>query len=233
MYHVPSVAHPFRQLLRWWGASLLGSGLSGCLSFFLAWRVLSPDVATDISWILGATSAAIGQALVLPTGLLSRTRWIVITFLGASLSIGFAVLSGILSQKGRVADGSVRQVIVSSVLLMLVLGLCQAGYLRRSVSGTGWLVSAAVVGGLLDGLLNLGLAQGMSAYQPTSPTAAMLLWSVTTGVTWMSLTALTGVVVVYSLHPRTQHGVVVAATDGHTEHPVAQDSMPVEQQVKR
>jgi hypothetical protein len=211
MYHVPTLKRSItRHLLGWWGASLLGGSVAGGLLFCIAWW--RPDVdlilLTDLGWIFGATSVGIGQSLLFPADQVSRPRWIGVSLLGASLVIGAARLLRWMTQTDRRSAGSVRQVVVSSVIAMLVLGLCQAVYLRRHYRRTGWWIAAAGLGGVSTPLIDLYLVPALLPQQATSAGENMLLWAIQLGVRWLSLTAWMGVVLVALLRRRADAAVL-------------------------
>ena len=205
MYHVPTLNRPVaRHLLGWWVASLVGGGVAGGLLFFIAWW--RPDVdlilLTDLGWILGAICVGVGHSLVLPSNQVSRPHWIGISFFGASLVIGAARLVRWITQTDRRSDGSVRQIVVSSVIAMLVLGICQAAFLRRHYRRTGWWIAAAGAGGLITPLIDIHLMPRFLPAEVTSTGQELLLWAFQLGVRWLSLTVWMGIVLVTLLRLR-------------------------------
>jgi hypothetical protein len=232
MYHVPTVARPSRHIFRWWLASLFGGSVSGILMFLIAWRAPTTPWIVDLGWISGATCAAIGQALVLPSGLITRGRWILIALLGSSLWVGLAMANAMLSHSDRMLENAFREGGNSAIIAMLVLGLCQAGYLRRSFAGTNWWVGAAIVGGVLESVI--GLSGWLYRWANTTSTIEdMLFWVAIFGLRWMLLTAMMGVVFVYNMEPRTPstHGVVSA--DALNADAVQQERPPAEPKANR
>jgi hypothetical protein len=205
MYHVPTLTRSVaRQLLWWWGASLVGGGIAGGLLFVgIWWR---PDVdlilLADVGWILGATCVGVGQSLVFPSKQFSRPRWIGVSLFGASLVVGAARVVRWMTQTDRSSDGSVRHILVSSGIAMLVLGICQAAFLRRHYRRTGWWIAAAGLGGISTPLIDIYLMPVLLPAEVTSAGQELLLWAFQLGVRWLSLTVWMGIVLVALLRRR-------------------------------
>jgi hypothetical protein len=211
MYHVPAIVRPFRHILRWWLASLLGGSVTGILMFLIAWRAPTRAWMVDLGWISGAACVAIGQALLLPSRLIPRVRWILITLLGASLWVGLAMANDLATNTERRFDGPFSQG-ESGAIAMLVLGLCQAAYLRRSFEGTNWWIGAAVGGAALAELV--GLSGDLYRWvDPGSTIGHMLVWAAIFGLRWLLLMAFLGVALVYKLEPRATGARVVLSAD--------------------
>jgi hypothetical protein len=211
MYHVPTLKRPIvRHLLWWWVASLVGGGVAGGLLFVgISWI---PDMDLillgDLGWILGATCVGVGHSLVFPSNQLSRPRWIGVSLFGASLVVGVARLVRWITQTDRSSDGSVRQFVVSSVIAMLVLGICQAAFLRRHYRRTGWWIASAGLGGIITPLIDIYLVPALLPAEVTSAGQELLLWALQLGVRWLSLTGWMGIVLVALLRRRDDAAVL-------------------------
>jgi hypothetical protein len=203
MDHGPTLKHSIgRQLLWWWGASFLGGGVAGGLLFVLVWWMQSLVLLADGSWILGATGVGIAQSFVFPSAVLARRRWIGVTVLSATLYVGLTRLGAWLAQQERVTTGPLLQWLVSLVIAMLLLGLCQAVVLHRAYRRAGWWVGAAILGGLISGVLEHELMSRFSGQVITSVGQGLVVWSLTMGIRWLILTAWMGIVLVTLLRRR-------------------------------
>jgi hypothetical protein len=203
MYHVPRFERPAgRQLLWWWGASFLGGSIAGGLLFVPVWWTLTSSLMVDLDWIVGATAVGIAQSLVLSADLRTRSWWIAVTVLGATLYVGLLRLGAWMVQQDQVRSGSLLPWLVSSAIAMLVLGLCQTAVLDESYRRVGWWGGAAVLGGLMTTLAEHGVASHVSGYGITSMAQGLLISMLIMGVRWLILTAWMGIALVTLLRPR-------------------------------
>jgi hypothetical protein len=211
MYHVPELKRSIgRQLLWWWGASFLGGGVAGGLLFVLVWWMQSLVLLADGSWVLGATGVGIAQSLMFPSAVLSRRRWIGVTVLSATLYVGLTRLGAWLAQQERVTTGPLLQWLVSLVIAMLLLGLGQAVVLHRAYRRAGWWVGAAILGGIISGVLEHDLMSHFSGQVITSVGQGLVVWSLTMGIRWLILTAWMGVVLAALLQRRDNDTVLLS-----------------------